>query len=127
MKEKYGKNWKNQMGNDQFKGEKRERKRSWKKDDKYSNQSNNMSQGAIEKKPPSNVSDKEVPDSLLCPITQELMQNPLMITLCGHTFEGATITQWLKKEGKCPICKKNADTSNLQKNFALMDLISHYQ
>jgi uncharacterized protein (DUF983 family) len=54
------------------------------------------------------------------------MQNPMMITICGHTFEGTLITQWLKKEGKCPICKKNADISKLQKNFALADLSSHY-
>lgn len=50
----------------------------------------------------------------------------MMITICGHTFEGTLITQWLKKEGKCPICKKNADISKLQKNFALADLSSHY-
>ena len=34
---------------------------------------------------------KEIPEELLCPITQDLMKNPLMITVCGHTFEGQVI------------------------------------
>ena len=39
------------------------------------------------------------------------MNDPQMITVCGHTFEGAFITEWLKKESKCPLCKKNSNKS----------------
>lgn len=73
-----------------------------------------------------NGEEKEIPESMLCPITQELMRNPMMITVCGHTFEGTSITEWLKKDAKCPICKKDANSSQLQKNFALADLAGHY-
>lgn len=54
------------------------------------------------------------------------MKNPLMVTICGHTFEGSVITDWLKKQKKCPMCKKNATVDQLQKNFALADLVSQY-
>jgi len=35
-------------------------------------------------------------DSLLCPISMELMKDPVLLTIDGHTYEREEITKWLK-------------------------------
>lgn len=64
---------------------------------------------------------------MICPISQDLMEEPVMVTVCGHSFERRYIEEWFKKEGSCPLCKKGADGSHLQRNFALGSLIEHYK
>lgn len=72
-------------------------------------------------------SKREIPESLLCPIAQEVMEDPMMIIVCGHTFEKDVIEAWLKKNSSCPLCKKEADMTKLQRNFALKNIISEYK
>lgn len=37
------------------------------------------------------------------------MTTPVMIIVCGHTFEEKMIRDWLKKSKNCPLCKVGAD------------------
>lgn len=55
------------------------------------------------------------------------MANPVMIIVCGHTFEERLIKDWLKKSKSCPLCKVEADETKLQKNFALSSIIEHFK
>merc|ERR1711963_181293 len=48
-----------------------------------------------------------------CPITQELMIDPYIVTVCGHSFEKQEIFSWLSKKRSCPLCNKKATTNDL--------------
>jgi hypothetical protein len=39
--------------------------------------------------------EQAVPDSFRCPITQEVMVDPVMVAETGHTYERAAILRWL--------------------------------
>lgn len=57
-------------------------------------------------------SEEDIPESLLCPISQILMNEPILVTVCGHTFEGSIIREWVKKKPVCPLCNSAiADTN----------------
>jgi hypothetical protein len=62
---------------------------------------------------------EEIDPAHLCPITQEVMQNP--VSAHGHTFEKEAIEQWLGVEGqgKCPLCRKTIKKGELKPNKAL--------
>jgi U-box domain len=39
---------------------------------------------------------KPIPKSFICPITQEIMLDPVIVTSSGKTYERNAIEQWLK-------------------------------
>ena len=39
-------------------------------------------------------SDEDIPEGFLCPITQTLLRDPVIIVRCGHTFERHDIANW---------------------------------
>eukprot|EP01117_Protostelium_nocturnum_P013709 TRINITY_DN5144_c0_g1_i2.p1 TRINITY_DN5144_c0_g1~~TRINITY_DN5144_c0_g1_i2.p1 ORF type:complete len:411 (+),score=88.91 TRINITY_DN5144_c0_g1_i2:43-1275(+) len=43
--------------------------------------------------------DKEIPNPLLCPITQEIMNDPVMAS-DGHTYERSAIEEWIRVGNK---------------------------
>ena len=46
--------------------------------------------------------DDKLLKSFICPITQELMKEPVM-TKYGHLFEREAILAWIRKNQKCPL------------------------
>lgn len=48
-------------------------------------------------------------DRLTCPITQDeiLFLNEAVITKCGHAFKKEALTEWLKNNETCPMCRTN--------------------
>ena len=44
----------------------------------------------------------EPPERYLCPITQEVMAEPVMDRM-GHNFEKAAIEAWLQRHDDCPL------------------------
>ncbi|RYH05271.1 hypothetical protein EON65_45175 [archaeon] len=68
---------------------------------------------------------KDVPDCFICPITYEVMTDPV-ICADGHTYERAAITYWLQECNRSP--KTNAVLSNRQliPNLALRSAIEGY-
>eukprot|EP01116_Phalansterium_solitarium_P020678 TRINITY_DN6161_c0_g2_i1.p1 TRINITY_DN6161_c0_g2~~TRINITY_DN6161_c0_g2_i1.p1 ORF type:complete len:879 (-),score=199.74 TRINITY_DN6161_c0_g2_i1:105-2741(-) len=70
----------------------------------------------------------DAPESILCPITSEVMREPVMLTSCGHTFERRAIEHWLSKSPapRCPSCSQPADVRQLQVNFFAKGLIDDW-
>lgn len=64
---------------------------------------------------------KEVKDSIICLICQNIIINPLMCMICKNTFCKKCINQWTKRDPKCPIKCKNP---NYQENSKLALLLS---
>lgn len=64
-------------------------------------------------------------DSLKCPITGELFEDPVMGS-DGHTYERAVIVEWLKKHGTSPITREPMDINTLRTNHAIKKSIDEF-
>jgi hypothetical protein len=63
--------------------------------------------------------------SFVCPITQELMRDPV-ITPHGISFERNAILDWISKNPICPFTKKPLRKDDLITNYALKSSIQEY-
>jgi U-box domain len=64
-----------------------------------------------------------LPDQFYCPITSDLMMEP-MISPDGYTFEKEAIENWLfQRNGTCPISRNSLQVTQLRKNLALQECI----
>ncbi len=64
-------------------------------------------------------SEVEVPSNFICPITLQVMANPVM-TRAGLNFESAAIFSWLAQgSGSCPLTRKPLTASDLITNRRL--------
>lgn len=63
-----------------------------------------------------------VPASFCCPITQEVMQDPVM-ALDGHSYEYAAILTWLEANHTSPVTNAHLRSKILVRNFALRSTI----
>ena len=68
---------------------------------------------------------EDIPKGFLCPITKQMMANPVLAS-CGHTFEKEAIVERKKKEGNCPICEKELTEETIS-NFRLKSEIDCWQ
>lgn len=71
---------------------------------------------------------------MLCPITQcmlilniELMNEPMTISQCGHTFQKKTLCEYLAKKSECPLCRVVTNSGSLVPNYQLKNVIDHYK
>ena len=64
-------------------------------------------------------------ESFLCPISQEIMADPV-ITPKGITFDRKNILNWLKKSSVCPITKAPLSAGDLITNYSLKNAIAEY-
>lgn len=71
-------------------------------------------------------SEKKTPDSFICPITQELMNDPV-IAEDGHTYERSAISAWLEKSTDSPITREPISKHLLIPNRALKGAIEEWQ
>ena len=69
---------------------------------------------------------KEPKPGFLCPITQDLMLDPVLLTSSGHTYERAAIEAWLKQQGTDPQTRAVASVQQLIPNRALKETIDHW-
>jgi hypothetical protein len=60
---------------------------------------------------------------LLCPITQELYDDPVS-TSDGHTYSRSAIENWLKENNTSPATNLQLDNKTLTPNFAIASLLS---
>lgn len=52
----------------------------------------------------------DLPEPATCPITLEPIEagtNVMKITRCGHVFKEAPLRRWLRRDGRCPVCRGN--------------------
>lgn len=73
----------------------------------------------------------ELPDyslisSFVCPITKNIMTDPVT-THYGITYERMAIEDWLKTKNYCPLTKKKLTKNKLIPNYALKSTILAYK
>jgi len=70
--------------------------------------------------------DFMIPDDFVCPITQELMENPV-ITADGNTYERSAIEQWLVKHDTSPLSNVTLSNKTLIPNLVVARQIRDFQ
>ncbi|CAM4905461.1 unnamed protein product [Rotaria socialis] len=68
----------------------------------------------------------DIPSSFLCPITHELMTDPV-IDPDGNSYERAAIESWLHQQKNSPITRTQLNTSDLRPNRALRESIEEFR
>ena len=72
---------------------------------------------------PSEASEAaEVPDDFVCPITTEIMTDPVS-TSDGFTYERAAITEWLRTKDTSPKTGASLESTTLIPNHSLRSMI----
>jgi Mg-chelatase subunit ChlD len=66
-----------------------------------------------------------VPDHLLCPITQSIMVNPV-IADDGYTYERDAIIHWVNQKGISPMTRQPLNIHTIRPNRLIIDLIDQY-
>lgn len=71
--------------------------------------------------------DDETPESFLCPLTLEIMTDPVTAA-DGHSYECAAITVWLQSSALSPLTGEQLPHKQLTRSHALRNAIQeHYQ
>ena len=70
--------------------------------------------------------DLEVPDGFECPITSNLMVDPV-ITSDGHTYERYAIERWLSTNDTSPLTGARLISKNMVPNIALRKMIQTFR
>ena len=71
-----------------------------------------------------------IPDEFLCPITGEIMMDPVNVCAEGHIFERAAINQWSLTRNNCPTCRTPLGSHRPERHLkqAISDwLVAHPQ
>ena len=69
----------------------------------------------------------DIPDDYLCPITQELMQNPV-VAADGHSYEEKAIVQWLQTgHNSSPLTGEKLNHRSLIQNHRLKAIIEVFR
>ena len=69
---------------------------------------------------------EKIPESFICPVTFDLLKDPVILGTTGHTFERAFIVHWLTEHNVDPLTNSPLDVTTLTPNFALRDAINDY-
>ena len=70
-------------------------------------------------------SHKAIPDGFLCPITQDVMKEPVILA-DGHSYERAAIVDWLCRSNRSPLTNEVLSSNALIENYALKSAITSY-
>jgi hypothetical protein len=65
------------------------------------------------------------PNELVCPITQEIMFDPVVAS-DGHTYERNAIQRWLTKNNTSPMTKQAINDKTLRTNWAIRSAIQRF-
>ena len=75
---------------------------------------------------PSGASEAaEAPDDYVCPITAEIMTDPVS-TVDGFTYERAAITEWLRTKDTSPVTGTTLESKTLIPNLSLRSMIRSF-
>ena len=73
-----------------------------------------------------NTDDEEAPDFLTCPLSYEVMRDPVF-TADGHTFERHVIEEWLRDHDTNPMTNSTMPHKQLTPNFAIREACAAYR
>ncbi len=65
-------------------------------------------------------------DILLCPITMQVMQVPVILVEDGHTYEKEAIVKWLETNKTSPVTRQPIQSGRLVPNYAILSAIDDY-
>ena len=68
----------------------------------------------------------ELEDALCCPITLDIMEDPVVAS-DGHTYERAAITEWIQNRGTSPVTQQSLSIRALVPNLAMKHQIEMYR
>lgn len=71
------------------------------------------------------TNEKSIPNEYLCPITHEIMTDPVCVS-DGYTYERKAIEEWLTKKQSSPILNLSIQGTQLYPNKVLKMLIDQY-
>ena len=71
-------------------------------------------------------SEREYPPAFICPITQELMRDPVTAA-DGHSYERTAIEQWLASSDLSPLTGQRLPHKQLTRSHALRNAIEEWQ
>eukprot|EP01083_Nonionella_stella_P090296 252270_1 len=70
--------------------------------------------------------DEEHPRELCCPITLDLMKDPVILMSDGHTYERAALMYWLQSNHTSPVTNQPLKSKQCITNFAIKSQIESY-
>jgi len=71
--------------------------------------------------------DEEPPSYILCPITHDVMENPVLLT-DGHTYEDTAIRRWLRSGKKVsPMTNSPLTSCQLVPNYAIKCAVAEWR
>jgi hypothetical protein len=65
----------------------------------------------------------DIPEDYLCPISKDIMQDPVILVGSSITYERREIQTWLQKNNKCPVTGKTLLDKKVIPNIALKNAI----
>ena len=71
------------------------------------------------------LDENSIPESFICPITQNIMSDPV-VTPYGISYEKSAIEDWLNKNNNDPIAQKPLKKEDLVRNYALKGIIEDF-
>jgi ligand-binding SRPBCC domain-containing protein len=66
------------------------------------------------------------PEEFICPLTLEVMTEPVMTRL-GHNFELSALLQWLERHDECPLTRNPMTLKDIIVNRALQERIEFWR
>jgi hypothetical protein len=73
------------------------------------------------------TSDLEIPDEFICPLTLELMRDPVM-TKYGNSYERSAILKWVAcGNARCPLTRRPLHLNDIVTNHQLRSKIRQFE
>jgi small GTP-binding protein len=72
------------------------------------------------------VNEDDEPEEFCCPITQELMRDPVLAA-DGHSYDRSAIEAWLKRKQTSPLTNEPMESAQLMPNRALRSAIERWR
>ncbi len=96
-----------------------------------SNQHKNDQPGVKEESPKSEIQpeqeeNKPIPDELICPITIEIMIDPVLCLSSGKAYERSAITKWIETNPTCPLTRRPLTQKDIIPNDDLKRQIAEF-
>lgn len=69
---------------------------------------------------------EDTPPDYVCPISRQVMVEPVMLVETGHTYEAAAVQKWLDAKSVCPVSGQKLRSKQTMPNYALKRVIADW-
>lgn len=70
---------------------------------------------------------QEMPSEFECPISQDIMKEPVIACKAGHVFNKEHIEEWCKNKTSCPVCRGPVSIESVKPNLYLKTEIDSWK